>query len=1035
MKKLTQMLTLSSALLVGCSKVDKVKTDSLGLVGSNIFSDRPQNTTDVVVLVQLKSPALFARDNVTENEKKALLEEQKKALEEIQDLEPSAKLLFSYRFVLNALAVVVPKESQEKIAELEGVSSANEQALFKAPTTTVAKGSAQKADFEITSTEWIGVKKAYELGHKGKGMSVGIIDSGIDYTHSMFEGPGTEEVYKSIDPLKDAPENLYPNNKVVGGIDLVGEKYSPGNANPENRIPVPDNNPIDLGGHGTHVGGTVAGIGDGVKTYDGVAPEAKLHAIKVFGAGATSDAVVIAALEYSADPNQDMDPADKLDVVNLSLGGPFGKPVILYTKAIKNLSKSGVVVVASAGNSGDVSYITGAPASSADAFSIGASVDGMKKNWNFGAVEFQLGDEKELAEAIEGNVSKPIAKAGEVNGKLVFAGIADKDFDEELKEKLKGNIAFIDRGAVTFYEKINRAQEAGAIGAIVANNKDGAAFGMGGDKTAEIPAIMITKALGDKIKEQMKSTDVTIDFNTEGKIAKKELVDTITGFSSRGPRSLDALIKPEIVAPGYQIISADVGKGTKGVAMNGTSMSGPHMAGVMTLLKEKFKTLKANELKAIAMNTAKLMDDEKDKPYPVARQGSGLVQIDKAIQAEMIVTPPALSLGEFELLTKKTIVRKVTIKNLKGSAKFLTASFVTKDAVEVKIENEAILLKENGEAEFYVEFTFDAKKMKSINELEGYIHLSSKKEVVARVPFLAVVKKQSLIEVPTIAQVNASKYDADGATVNVTLKNKSKNEGVVLPFNMIGSDARKALPTKFKSKSRICDLQAVGYRVIEEEGKKFLEFGTKIYTPVSRWEGCQVSLLFDYDGDGEFEQELAGVANDAISGLDAVLRENGQYSVLVDVKKMKSLRKAWEVEAFVDTKKRTNYLASIEDIQEMDAHNHTTVSVVRMDMDNLKQTTDGNIFVKVAVISEDGVEADDFLGEKGFSLNIFSENQSFKNLPAKVKVGGNKTETLRLIKGKGNKDLLLLIPSNPSLKNLLQEKDLQSFNLTTKFKY
>lgn len=72
-------------------------------------------------------------------------------------------------------------------------------------------------------------------------MKVGIIDTGIDYTHSMFGGPGTEEAYKGTNP--DQANSAYPNAKVVGGIDLVGTAYNSGSGDYAKHIPIPDENP------------------------------------------------------------------------------------------------------------------------------------------------------------------------------------------------------------------------------------------------------------------------------------------------------------------------------------------------------------------------------------------------------------------------------------------------------------------------------------------------------------------------------------------------------------------------------------------------------------------------------------------------------------------------------------------------------------------------------------------------------------------------------------------------------------------------
>ena len=149
--------------------------------------------------------------------------------------------------------------------------------------------------------------------------------------------------------------------------------------------------------------GTIAGVGDGINTYDGVAVGAKLYAIKVFAKGSTGDAVIIAALEYSADPNGDGNPDDRLDVINLSLGSGFGTPHALYSEAVNNITSAGTVAAISAGNSGDKDYIVGSPSTVSSAISVAASVDDMKHNWNFAASKINLNEGEPLVvKAIEG---------------------------------------------------------------------------------------------------------------------------------------------------------------------------------------------------------------------------------------------------------------------------------------------------------------------------------------------------------------------------------------------------------------------------------------------------------------------------------------------------------------------------------------------------------------------------------------------------------------------------------------------------------
>ena len=119
---------------------------------------------------------------------------------------------------------------------------------------------------DFNSTTFIGADQAHnrtienKSGNQeyimGQGINVGIIDTGIDYTYSMLGGNGNPEEFKNMNP--DQPSASFPNAKVVGGIDLVGTQYNAGSDRFELRIPHPDSNPIDEGGHGTHVAGTVA---------------------------------------------------------------------------------------------------------------------------------------------------------------------------------------------------------------------------------------------------------------------------------------------------------------------------------------------------------------------------------------------------------------------------------------------------------------------------------------------------------------------------------------------------------------------------------------------------------------------------------------------------------------------------------------------------------------------------------------------------------------------------------------------------------
>ncbi len=221
---------------------------------------------------------------------------------------------------------------------------------------------------------------------RGEGIKVAIIDTGIDYTHANFGGPGTVAAYDAAFAANTLPANpaLFGPGapRVKGGTDLVGDDYD---ANVASSVPQPDPNPLDCNldvGHGSHVAGTAAGNGvlangttyngpydsttysNSFRIGPGVAPKADLYAIRVFGCFGSTD-VVVEALDWAVDHD--------MDVVNMSLGSSFGTADTADAQATDNAVKAGIIVVASAGNSGDIRYITGSPATAARAVSVAAA--------------------------------------------------------------------------------------------------------------------------------------------------------------------------------------------------------------------------------------------------------------------------------------------------------------------------------------------------------------------------------------------------------------------------------------------------------------------------------------------------------------------------------------------------------------------------------------------------------------------------------------------------------------------------------------
>ncbi len=223
----------------------------------------------------------------------------------------------------------------------------------------------------------VGATAVQYAGFTGNGVRVAVLDSGIDYTHAAFGGPGTKAGYEAAygtapaDARNTTLDGLFPTTRVVGGYDFVGEAWG-SSADPL----VPDLDPIDApsaaaglgtdGGHGTHVADIIGGS-------KGVAPGASLYALKVCSSVSTacSGVALIQAMDFAVDPNGDGSTSDHVDVVNMSLGTDYGTAFdddLSY--AVEQASKLDVLTVAASGNGSNKPYVSGTPGSAASAISV-----------------------------------------------------------------------------------------------------------------------------------------------------------------------------------------------------------------------------------------------------------------------------------------------------------------------------------------------------------------------------------------------------------------------------------------------------------------------------------------------------------------------------------------------------------------------------------------------------------------------------------------------------------------------------------------
>jgi minor extracellular serine protease Vpr len=484
---------------------------------------------------------------------------------------------------------------------------------------------------DVHGNAMTGVDQVQEVdGLSGEGVTVAVIDSGIDYNHPDLGGSGTN------DQAKD-----YPNDRVVGGHDFVGDAYDAGAG-----VPVaPDEFPDDCGGHGSHVAGIIGADGDAAAGgVLGAAPGVDLLSYRVFGCeGSSSTEVILAAMERAME--------DGADVVNMSLGASFVTWQDYPTAQMSDLmTDRGITMVISAGNEGTAgTFSSGAPGVSSEAITV-ASVDNTHAQSPFATAagaEIAYGaaagappapTEGELALVPAGAAGTPAAQACDPTAVPAASG--------------DGQALLVERGTCSFHAKALAGQEAGYDAVILYNNEPGALNPtVEGDPAITVPVVMISQADGLALQEALAAGDVTWAWQTGTVTLENPTGGLVSDFSSYG-LTAELQLKPDVAAPGGSIWSTiPLEQGGHG-SMSGTSMAAPHVAGAAALLLEADPELAPGDVKTAMMNTAdpltwSLMPDV-GYLEPVHRQGAGLLDMVGAVHTTTRVEAPSISLGEGE---------------------------------------------------------------------------------------------------------------------------------------------------------------------------------------------------------------------------------------------------------------------------------------------------------------------------------------------------------------------------------------------------
>jgi subtilisin family serine protease len=830
---------------------------------------------------------------------------QQRVLAHLGNFGQKAKTLYSVQTAYNGIAARI---DASVLPELK--ADADVKGVHALPVHTIENSSS--LPFIKAASAW-----AATSGNSGNGVRIAVIDTGIDYLHANFGGPGTAAAYAANNRNIIEP-GTFPTAKVVGGMDFAGDAYTGAN------VPVPDPDPLDCFGHGSHVSGTAAGLGvnadgttflgpwDGSVPFSsfsigpGVAPRASLYALKIFGCTG-STGLTTQAINWAVDPNGDGDPSDHVDVINMSLGSNFGLSNDASAAASSNASLAGVIVVTSAGNAGDTHYIVGSPSTSSRVISTANIVDfGIQQaTTTVNSPAAIAGNKASLPATFNPLILSPASIPGSVKlandgstapfpgSPVGTVGTTTDGCQAFAPGFFTGLIALVDRGGgCGFTFKVKNAQDAGATAVIVANNVAGTISMGGTDPTITILSLSIQLADGNAIKAQLGTgVNATLNFTHLG--------DTVSASSSRGARRGDNGPKPDISAPGTNIISTGFSTGNLSATMTGTSMASPHVAGAMALLRQLHPTWSVEELKALVMNTANhdlfTGINGTGSKFGVARVGAGRIDLADASNDEVIAYSDdasggvSVSFGAPEVVGTATIQRTVRVAN-KGAvdASYDLSYVALTDAPGVTYsfpDGPNVTVLAGGSTTFTVQLDANAAAMKHprdatmaavqganpryyMTEESGYVTLTPSSGTALRLPLYAAPRPAS----DMTTNHNYVLLTGPTGSTNVGLTGQDVNTGGAFPVDVISLvsafELQGTSPATIPASSVAsnADLKSVGVTSDFKATNSVVANATRIFFAITthgKWttlSDVQFNIFVDRDRNGTDDFQIINTA-------------------------------------------------------------------------------------------------------------------------------------------------------------------------------
>ncbi len=650
---------------------------------------------------------------------------------------------------LNGIKVSVPQSRLQELLSIPGVVGLKSVGTYERT--------------NATSVPLIGSPLAWQLPThlQGQGVKIAVIDTGIDYTHANFGGPGTVAAYQAAKATDAAPADpaLFgpAAPKVKGGTDLVGDAYTGSNT------PVPDPNPLDCEftsgsvGHGSHVAGTATGFGvkaDGTTfagPYDntiyapgafsigpGVAPKADLYSVRVFGCSGNTN-VVSEAIDWAV--------ANGMNVISMSLGSNYGVNGAggdtAEQTAVANAIAAGIVVVAASGNAGPIPYITSAPAVYPGTISV-AATDALA-TLPVASLALNTGPtltaQNSNGSIFANGLNLPIAVLYNTPG-VPSSGVSLGCNPNEYQAStggtdVTGKLVVTVRGTCARTYRAGAAHHFGAAGAAMINTSagfppyegpipGGAPTPNDGNTFEPVPQTFPFFGVLQSDGPTLTAAASAIANNLPP-LANPGFLK-IASFSSMGPRIGDDVLKPGVTAPGVSTVSTASGTGNGFEILSGTSMATPHVAGVAALVRQANPSWSVSDLSAAVVQTASpsLMPD-----YTPRNEGAGLVQVLPAVSTQAVVRTPdnSVSFGFADLLSDLSSTKQVTVHNAGPKAvQFNIAVTKSVGPASVTVTTpSSVIVNANSDAQFPVTLNVLANSVgggTGFQDIGGYIKLT-----------------------------------------------------------------------------------------------------------------------------------------------------------------------------------------------------------------------------------------------------------------------------------------------------------------------